>query len=87
MRFTEGPLERPWLVEERADLLRGLRRLSRRQREVVVLRFVADLPEVAVAEQLGISVSAVKAHSARALAALRAHLEVREPSEAELRGG
>ena len=42
-------------------------RLSRRQREVLVLRFLADLPEADVAKALGCSVGSVKVHaSARA---------------------
>ena len=55
----------------RVDLHRALRRLSRRQREVLVLRFLADLPEATVAEVLGCSVGSVKVHASRGLAALR----------------
>ncbi len=60
--------------DERIDLHRALAKLSRRQRQVVILRFVADLPERAVASVLGCSVGAVKSHGARGLAALRATL-------------
>ena len=59
---------------ERVDLQRELLALPRRQREVVVLRFLADLPEVAVAEALGISTGTVKSHAARGLASLRRRL-------------
>jgi RNA polymerase sigma factor (sigma-70 family) len=45
--------------------------LSRRQREVIVLRFLADLPEADVARALGCSVGSVKQHSSRGLANLR----------------
>jgi len=56
---------------QRLDLHHALRRLSRRQREVLVLRFLADLPEADVAKALGCSVGSVKQHAARGLAALR----------------
>ena len=58
-------------ASERLDLVAALRRLPRRQREVVVLRYVADLPEAVVAEQLGCSVGTVKQHASRGLHALR----------------
>ena len=51
-----------------------LRRLSRRQREVVAMRYLADLPEAEVAAALGCSVGTVKQHASRGLAALRAAL-------------
>jgi RNA polymerase sigma-70 factor (sigma-E family) len=55
----------------RVDLHRALRKLSRRQREVLVLRFLADLPEADVAQALGCSVGSVKVHASRGLASLR----------------
>ena len=58
-------------IGERADLVAALRSLSRRQREVVVLRYLADLSESDVAEALGCSVGSVKTHASRGLAALR----------------
>ncbi len=58
-------------VSERADLVAALRRLPRRQREVVVMRYVADFSEADVATALGCSVGAVKTHGSRGLAALR----------------
>jgi RNA polymerase sigma-70 factor (sigma-E family) len=60
--------------DERLDLQRALRALPRRQRDVVVLRYLADQPEAAVATALGVSVGAVKSHASRGLAALRARL-------------
>lgn len=51
---------------ERIDLARALRRLPRRQREVVVLRYLADWSESHVAAALGISAGAVKSHASRA---------------------
>lgn len=61
-------------LPERVDLARAIRRLPRRQREVVVLRYLADWPETAVADALGCSPGTVKVHASRGLAALRVHL-------------
>jgi RNA polymerase sigma factor (sigma-70 family) len=55
----------------RIDLERALRRLSARQREVVVLRYLAGLPEAEVAALLGCSPGTVKQHASRGLAGLR----------------
>jgi RNA polymerase sigma-70 factor (sigma-E family) len=63
---------------QRVDLHRALGRLSRRQREVVVLRFLADLPEADVARALGCSVGSVKQHASRGLAALRTTMATTE---------
>jgi RNA polymerase sigma-70 factor (sigma-E family) len=60
----------------RVDLHRALDDLSRRQREVIVLRFLADLPEADVARALGCSVGSVKQHASRGLAALRTTMSV-----------
>ena len=61
---------------QRVDLHRALDTLSRRQREVIVLRFLADLPEADVAKALGCSVGSVKQHASRGLAALRTTMAV-----------
>lgn len=58
-------------VVERIDLVNALAALPRRQREVVVLRYIADLPEDEVAATLGCTAGTVKQHSSRGLAALR----------------
>jgi RNA polymerase sigma-70 factor (sigma-E family) len=58
-------------VSLRLDLVRALRGLPRRQREVVVLRYLADWSEQDVATELGCSLGAVKAYGARGLGALR----------------
>jgi RNA polymerase sigma factor (sigma-70 family) len=68
-------------IPDRVDLHRALDGLSDRQREVVILRYLADLPEVSVAEALGCSISTVKTHAARGLAALRTVLEIEEEPE------
>ena len=62
-------------VAERADVLRAMAALPERQREVLVLRYYADLSEAAIAGALGISPGTVKAHASRGLAALRPTLE------------
>ena len=66
----------PGLDAQRVDLQRALVTLSPKQREVVVLRYIADLPEAEVAQALGCSVGTVKTHASRGLAALRKNLEV-----------
>lgn len=58
---------------ERADLVAALRKLPRRQREVVVLRYLADFSEEDVAVALGCSVGTVKSQASRGLSALRSH--------------
>lgn len=55
----------------RIDLLRLLDSLPRRQRQVLIVRYLADQTEAATAAALGCSVGSVKRHSHRALAALR----------------
>jgi len=58
----------------RATVLDALRRLPRRQREVLALRYYLDLSEAEIADMLGISRGAVKSHASRGAAALRADL-------------
>src|SRR6478752_140042 len=60
---------------ERAAVVAALRKLPARQREAIVLRYYADCSEAEVAAAMGISCGAVKSHTARAIAALRAELE------------
>lgn len=60
---------------ERDDLIRAMRGLQRRQREVLVLRYFADMTEAQVAETLGISLGSVKAYGSRGIAALRVAME------------
>ena len=69
--------------EQRVDLHRALDRLSRRQREVIVLRFLADLPEAEVAKALGCSVGTVKQHASRGLATLRNSMGVDDASDTQ----
>lgn len=58
-------------IIERLALVDALSRLSRRQREVVVLRYLAGYPEADVAEILDCSVGTVKTHASRGLRSLR----------------
>ena len=57
--------------DERERLGRVLADLPLQQRRVIVLRFLHDLSEKAVADELGLPVGTVKSSAARGLAALR----------------
>ena len=54
----------------------ALRSLPPRQREALVLRYYGDLSEAQIAAAMGISRGAVRSHTARAIASLRAVLEM-----------
>lgn len=56
---------------ERCDVVTALRGLPTRQREVLVLRYYADLSEAEIAQIMRISRGAVKSHASRGIAALR----------------
>ena len=60
----------------RIDLRRALKKLTQRQREVVVLRYLADLSENTVAESLGCSIGTVKSTTHDALERLKTMVEV-----------
>lgn len=59
---------------EQSAFISALWALPPRQREVVVLRYFADLPEAQVASATGISQASVKAYAVQALTALRTEL-------------
>jgi RNA polymerase sigma-70 factor (sigma-E family) len=59
---------------ERSAFVSALWTLPARQREVVVLRYFADLPETQIASVTGISEATVRGHTAQALSSLRAEL-------------
>ncbi|HEY2125549.1 MAG TPA: SigE family RNA polymerase sigma factor [Streptosporangiaceae bacterium] len=61
--------------EDRRAVMRALRRLPARQREVLVLRYYLDLPEQEIATAMGIGPSTVRSTTHRALAALGRMLE------------
>ena len=60
---------------ENQRVLAAIRALPRRQREVLLLRFQAELSEAEIAETLGITHGSVKTHASRGLAAVRTRLE------------
>ena len=60
--------------EPGSAVVSALRALSARQREVVVLRYFADLPEAEIASATGMSMAAVRDHTARAMSSLQAGL-------------
>ncbi len=59
----------------RMALIESLRQLPKRQRHVVALRYLADLPEREVAETLGVSQGSVKTHLHRAMRKLKIDLD------------
>jgi RNA polymerase sigma-70 factor (sigma-E family) len=61
----------------------ALATLTARERAVIVLRYLFDLPEAAVARDLGISQGTVKSTSSRALAKLRVSAKAEAMAEAE----
>lgn len=62
-------------ILEYPAVVSALGMLPVRQREVIVLRFYSDLSEAQIAAVMGISRTAVKNHTARAVASLRAVLD------------
>jgi DNA-directed RNA polymerase specialized sigma24 family protein len=61
--------------EPGSAVMSALRALSARQREVVILRYFADMPEAEIASATGMSMAAVRNHAAQAMSSLRAGLE------------
>jgi RNA polymerase sigma-70 factor (sigma-E family) len=85
--YPTGNLPEPTASPDPADevalrhwLIGALAALTVRERAVVVMRYVFDLPEAAVARDLGISVGTVKSTSSRALAKLRVSVDVASPA-------
>lgn len=69
---TVGPADAHQRAALRAELFRALDEITLRQRAVLVLRFFESLSIEETATTLGCSTGAVKSHTARGLAALRA---------------
>lgn len=67
VRFEDG-------MATRLSVVRALRELPRRQREVVVLRMLVGLPVEDVAAVLGIGTGSVRTHLGRGMDRLRARL-------------
>jgi RNA polymerase sigma-70 factor (sigma-E family) len=72
---VDGPAE---LVGERTAVLAALRQLPPRQREVIVLRYWADLTDAQIADALGCSPGTVRSQASRALVKLRESPVLRE---------
>ena len=83
--FVPEPTSGAELPVEVHDLMQALGRLPRRQRAVVVLRYVEDRTEADTAALMGCSVGTVKSQCAKALAKLRGdvalHVATDERSE------
>ncbi|MBM7774807.1 RNA polymerase sigma-70 factor (sigma-E family) [Actinokineospora baliensis] len=73
-----GPTDHAEEVSRRLVVDAGLARLSKRQRAVLVLRYFEDFTVTETAFVLGCSTGAVKTHTSRALAALRADDSLRD---------
>ena len=69
--MTLRPVDTEILLVERVDLQRALLELPKRQREAVVLRYIADLSEADVAALLGCSPGTIKSHLNRGTTRLR----------------
>jgi len=69
------PTAGPDHADDRLDIERAVAALPRRQRQVITLHYLADLPVADVAIALGITDGSVKTHLHNARAALRSALE------------
>lgn len=78
-RSTPDPADE---VALRHWLTSALGTLTARERAVVVLRYLFDLPEAAVAKDLGVTLGTVKSTSSRALAKLRVTAETQSQAAA-----
>jgi RNA polymerase sigma-70 factor (sigma-E family) len=67
--LAEQVVQRQWLIE-------ALGSLTLRERAVIIMRYLFDLPEATVARDLGITLGTVKSTSSRALAKLRVSEEI-----------
>jgi RNA polymerase sigma-70 factor (sigma-E family) len=75
-RVPERPVEDPGHDEA---LFAALRQLPPRQRAVIALRYLEDLPELEVARILGCAVGTVKSQGSDAIARLRTLLQEAAP--------
>jgi RNA polymerase sigma-70 factor (sigma-E family) len=74
---VDSPESAAVMREDRREVIAALRRLPARQRQALVLRFWYGLHEAEVADAMGISCGAVKAHTARGIRQLRSRDELR----------
>jgi RNA polymerase sigma-70 factor (sigma-E family) len=70
-------------VAQRQDLVAALRRLPKRQRAIVVLRYFEDRPDAEIADLLGITAGTVRSQTHKALTALRVTLRDQERTTAQ----
>ena len=70
-------------VAQRQDLVAALRRLPKRQRAIVVLRYFEDRPDAEIADLLGITAGTVRSQTHKALTALRVTLHEQERATAQ----
>jgi RNA polymerase sigma factor (sigma-70 family) len=61
-------------VVQRQDIMAALRRLPKRQRAVIVLRYFEDRPDNEIATILGVAQGTVRSQTHKALASLRSTL-------------
>ena len=71
-----APIDPSDAITLRVSLGATLRKLPRRQRDVIVLRYLSGLSENETATALGISLGTVRTHTTRALRSLRERLGV-----------
>jgi RNA polymerase sigma-70 factor (ECF subfamily) len=83
LRYESGAAQSLEMQEERARLERALGRLSQTSRELIVLRFVEELPYAAIADVVGAGEAAVRGKVFRALRQLRAMLTEMEAHDAQ----
>jgi RNA polymerase sigma-70 factor (sigma-E family) len=77
--LAEQVVQRQWLID-------ALGSLTLRERAVIIMRYLFDLPEAVVARDLGITLGTVKSTSSRALAKLRVSADS-ENGAASMAGG
>jgi RNA polymerase sigma-70 factor (ECF subfamily) len=73
----------PELSADGVDMHRAMARLPLRQRQVLVLFYVAELPVEEIAAQLRVPAGTVKSRLARGRAALAGMLDGRDPAQAK----
>ncbi|MDH6519253.1 RNA polymerase sigma-70 factor (sigma-E family) [Streptomyces sp. SAI-135] len=69
-------------VVQRQDIMAALRRLPKRQRAVIVLRYFEDRPDAEIAAILGVAQGTVRSQTHKALASLRTTLAEAGPPTA-----
>ncbi|MFJ6088122.1 SigE family RNA polymerase sigma factor [Streptomyces sp. NPDC092369] len=67
-------------VVQRQDIMAALKRLPKRQRAVIVLRYFEDRPDAEIASILGVAQGTVRSQTHKALTSLRTTLAAAEPS-------